>query len=114
MDAEINTREVTETKTFVTFNVGTEYEEEFELPMVLDFLETIMGTDGYMSGIKFPDHFEKKIAETLEKKGLVDRSYSAGWHEVDKKEINNLWESLMCAYYEDLTEDEVEAEDMIR
>lgn len=114
MDAEINTRKVTETKTFVTFNIGTECEEEFELPRVLDFLEAIMETDGYVSGIESPNHFEKKIAEALEEKNLVDKSYSAGWHEVDKEEINNLWERLMCVYYEDLTEDEVDAEDMVR
>lgn len=113
MNVEINTREVTETKTFITLNVGTEYEDEFELPRVLDFLETIMETDGYMSGIKAPDHFEKKIAEALEK-GVVDRTYSAGWYEVDEEKINSLWERLMCVYYEDLTEDEVNAEDMMR
>lgn len=104
MNIKTETREVTKTKTFVTFNSETNEEVEFEMGRVIDFLESLMGTDGFMTGVKNLDYSDRELAEALEEEGLIARTYSAGWHEKDEDRVNELWETCMEEYmdYDDI------------
>lgn len=77
---------------------------EFETGKVIEFLESLMGTDGFMSGIKHLNYPDKELAEALEEEGLIGRTYSAGWQEKDEEGINELWEMCMEEYtdYDDI------------
>lgn len=109
MEIETDEREVTRTVLYVTLNKGTDDEAEVEAARLLDVLEGIMGTDGFMTGVKHPDYHEKTILEALDDADLVGRSYSAGWHEHDEDAVDSLWERVMVAYHDDLDESDVDA-----
>lgn len=110
MNIQTETRDVTTTKTFVSFDES----DEFEVPLVIDFLESIMGTDGFMSGLRNLGYSEKQIAEALQKQGIVDHTHSAGWFETEPEQINMLWETLMSEFHNDLEKSELDAKESFR
>lgn len=99
---DIEEREITVTKVYISLN-----DYEFEAPRFLDFIETIEGTDGFMSGVTNVSGTDRKIAEALEEMGIVAHTHSAGWFVKDEDVLEELWERSMVLYHDDLDEETV-------
>ena len=105
MNISAERREVTNTKLFITING-----EEFEAKRVIDFLRSLMGTDGFVTGLTGVSGRDRELAETLEECGAAAHTHSAGWCEDDEETANELFTEVMVLYYDNLERNEVNAE----
>lgn len=88
----IETREVTKKKTFVTIN-----NKELDIVKVLSFIEELDGTDGFTS-VRWC-HKYSSIAEPMVEEGLVKKNVKGSWYAGDNEKLEELKSLLREAYY---------------
>lgn len=86
-----------ETKTVerkcVTFDSG----ESFPVSKVLDFLEMVEGTDGFIRGLRCTG-MDDEIAEHFKEMGVVGHTHAAGYYEKDAERRREMFEELLKYY----------------
>lgn len=70
---------------------------EIRAHVMLEFLEDIMGTDGF-NALRWHYKF-KKIGKVLVDRGIVSRNVRGSWYESDKEAINKLFNELNIELY---------------
>lgn len=98
IEIEFDTREEVVEKTYITIDG-----EEFPSGPVFEFLETIAGTDGFVTWVT-PDYNERDFAEYLQEKGLVGRKANGGWFDRDGQ-CEELNDRLEDQYIEEFIDD---------
>jgi hypothetical protein len=71
--------------------------EEFPAGIVLDMLNNLEGTDGFMSGLRCSG-LEADVADVLVDIGVVSHSNSAGYYLSDEELAAEIYEELLEAY----------------
>lgn len=72
-------------------------DESFPAGYVLDLIEALQGTDGFVSGVNCGG-LDADIAEALEETEAVGHSYSAGYFEKDAEALAEMQETIWEAY----------------
>lgn len=86
---------------FTTKSVETKYikinGEEFRMSLAFDFINLVLDTDGFLTGVKCTGT-ERDFAEALEEEGLVGHSHSAGFFSKDEDGLRELRGQLYDQY----------------
>lgn len=90
----IESKEVTETKTFVTING-----EELLATKVHKFITELEGTDGFMTKVRWSHKYEK-IAEAMIEEGLVNKDIRGSWYARNEERLEELKKQLEDVFYD--------------
>jgi hypothetical protein len=74
---------------------------KFKASLLIDIIEDIHGTDGYMSGLTGPNPMEREILEGLKDLGLVDGGKRSPWFESDEDGLQEVYEAALSELYDE-------------